>query len=62
VICNEEYLSITKNHLTPVPLNGRMLLILLMGEVVVFSLNSVEDLAILTACPDHLQYMNQGNL
>jgi hypothetical protein len=38
-----------------VALKGRMLLILLMGEVVVFLLNSIEDLAVFTSCPNHLQ-------
>jgi hypothetical protein len=38
-----------------VALKGRMLLILLMGEAVVFLLNSIEDLAVFTSCPNHLQ-------
>lgn len=38
-----------------VDLKGRMFLILLMGEVVVYLLNSIEDLTIFIACPHHLQ-------
>jgi hypothetical protein len=36
-----------------IALKGRMLLTLLIGEVLVFLLNSIKDLAILTACLDH---------
>jgi hypothetical protein len=38
-----------------VALIRRMHLILLMGGVVIFLLSNIEDLAILTACLDHLK-------
>jgi len=46
---------VTYLAIAEVALKGRMPLILLMGEAVVFLLNSIEDLVVFTACPDHLQ-------
>jgi hypothetical protein len=45
-----------------VALKERILLILLVEEAVVFLLNNIEGLAVLTACLDQLQYESRQDL